>query len=292
MSVAVLDRDLRSCRPEAGSRACTLESRNSRQAAREHAWLRGGSAAGMSTLGVAACVAEHHPLVAGAEVLVSIRVDTHRDVRRLLLHDADHRARGGVKAPERVGVTDLAHRAAHDRRKLQRGGGRDLARQGDQPGLEQRLAGHAARGILLEHGVQDGIGNLVGHLVRMALGYGLGREQHGHTTYSLAGTNVRDRAKSRRLRALRRGSAGAQPDGRGAKPNIMQSPPPRNAPPGMSHAQRAEREGRAPFRGSGARSAQTPRPAQEGGGHPLTVSGRPASARYARSSGTPRSDPL
>jgi hypothetical protein len=48
------------------------------------------------------------------------------------------------------------------------GGGGDLPGQHHQAGVAQRLGGNAGARIFLEDGVQDGIGNLVRHLVRMA----------------------------------------------------------------------------------------------------------------------------
>jgi len=43
-------------------------------------------------------------------------------------------------------------------------------------GREHRLHRHAAGGILPEQVVEDGVADLVGHLVRMTLGDRLGRE--------------------------------------------------------------------------------------------------------------------
>ena len=54
---------------------------------------------------------------------------------------------------------------------------RDLAGDHDQPGRQQGLAGHAARGVLLEDRVEDRVRDLVGHLVGMAFGDRLGGER-------------------------------------------------------------------------------------------------------------------
>ena len=68
---------------------------------------------------LAAGEAEHHPLVAGAEL---VAVDAHRDVGRLLL-DADQDAAGlVVEAVVGPGVADVADRLADDRLEIGVGG--------------------------------------------------------------------------------------------------------------------------------------------------------------------------
>jgi hypothetical protein len=57
------------------------------------------------------------------------------------------------------------------------GFGRHFAGHDRNAGLDQRLAGDAGPLVLRQHCVEHGVGDLVGHLVRMALGHGLGREQ-------------------------------------------------------------------------------------------------------------------
>ena len=57
---------------------------------------------------------------------------------------------------------------------VRRGG--DLAGHHGHAGGDQRLAGHAARGIIGEDGVEHRIGDRVGDLVGMTFGDGLGRE--------------------------------------------------------------------------------------------------------------------
>ena len=67
--------------------------------------------------------------------------------------------------------------AAHEALEIDVGLGRDFAGDDDQAGGGQRLAGDAAVGILVEAGVQDGVGNLVGDLVGMTFGDGLRRKK-------------------------------------------------------------------------------------------------------------------
>ena len=133
-------------------------------------------------------VAEHHPLVAGAGdvelVLVGRvvarlvgRVDALGDVRGLLVDRVDHRAGVAVEAVVGVVVADPAHRLARDLLDVDVGVGRDLAGDDDQAGVDERLAGDAAVGVVFEHGVEHAVGDLVGDLVRVALRDRLGGEQ-------------------------------------------------------------------------------------------------------------------
>ena len=133
-------------------------------------------------------VAEHHPLVARAgdvELVVVGRVgarlerlvDALGDVGRLLVDRVDHRARVGREAEVGVGVADLADRLAGDLLDVDVGLGRDLAGDDDEAGVDQRLAGDAAVRVVGEHRVEDAVGDLVGDLVRVALGHRLGGEQ-------------------------------------------------------------------------------------------------------------------
>jgi hypothetical protein len=133
-------------------------------------------------------VAEHHALVAGAGEVECIvvrrvrarlvrRVDALRDVGRLLVDGVEDRARVGAEAQVGVDVADLADRLARDVLDVDVGLGRDLARDDDQAGVDEGLAGDAALRVVAQHGVEDAVADLVGHLVGMPLGDGLGREE-------------------------------------------------------------------------------------------------------------------
>ena len=50
----------------------------------------------------------------------------------------------------------------------------------DESGGDERLAGDAAAGVLREQRVQNGIGDLIRHLIRMPFGHRLGGKQVGH----------------------------------------------------------------------------------------------------------------
>ena len=55
--------------------------------------------------------------------------------------------------------------------------GGDFAGHDDDPGLDQRLAGHAAARVFLENRIQHRVRDLVGDLVRMAFGDRFGRKE-------------------------------------------------------------------------------------------------------------------
>ena len=133
-------------------------------------------------------VAEHHPLVAGArdvELVVVGRVgarlqrlvDALGDVRRLLVDRVDDRAGVAREAEVGVRVADLADRLPGNVLDVDVGRGRDLSRHDDQPGVHERLAGHAPGGVVAQDGVEDAVGDLVGDLVGVSLGHRLRGEQ-------------------------------------------------------------------------------------------------------------------
>jgi hypothetical protein len=140
--------------------------------------------------------AEHHPLVARADPVERVvvarvvldlvrRLDPLRDVGRLLVDRDDHATRLGVEAVLRAVVADLRDRLPDEARDVHVRLRRDLPRDDDEPRRHERLAGDAARGIVCENSVEDGVRDLVGDLVGMTLGDGLAREEklprHGGT---------------------------------------------------------------------------------------------------------------
>ena len=135
-------------------------------------------------------VAEHHPLVAGADhvervvvariVLHLVRgVDALRDVGRLLVDRDDHAARLRVEAVLGARVADLLHRLAHDPRNVDVLLGRHLTRDDDETGRDQRLARDAAHRVVRERSVEDRVRDLVGDLVGMPFGDRLRGEEEG-----------------------------------------------------------------------------------------------------------------
>jgi putative ubiquitin-RnfH superfamily antitoxin RatB of RatAB toxin-antitoxin module len=124
-------------------------------------------------------VTEHQALVAGArvEVVIARLVDPLRDIVALLVVGHEHGAALVVDAVLGVVVADALDGVARDLDVIDVGVGRDLAREHHQAGVAQRFGRHARAGILSVDGVEDRVGDLVGHLVRMTLGHGLGSEK-------------------------------------------------------------------------------------------------------------------
>ncbi len=102
---------------------------------------------------------------------------------RLLVDRDDDAAGLGVEAVLGARVADVRDRLADEARDVDVGLGRDLARDDDEPGRDQRLAGDASVDVVGEDGVEDGVRDLVGDLVRVPLGDGLrgeGELARGH----------------------------------------------------------------------------------------------------------------
>ena len=117
-------------------------------------------------------VAEHHALIAGAA-----GIDAHGDVARLLVDAGDDRAGVGVKAVERVVITDGGDHAPHQRLEIDVSFGGNFAGDDDQAGCREGFASHAAIGIFFQAGIQDRVRNLIGDLVRVTFGHRFGRKQ-------------------------------------------------------------------------------------------------------------------
>jgi hypothetical protein len=134
---------------------------------------------------LAAREAEHHALVTGpvgVQLVVGQRsvegmVDALRDVRRLLVERDHHGAVVAVEAVLAAVVADGVHGAPHDGGEVDLRGGGDLPGDDDEAGGDQRLARDARGGVTGQRGGEDRVGDLVGHLVRMALCDRLGGEQ-------------------------------------------------------------------------------------------------------------------
>jgi hypothetical protein len=128
--------------------------------------------------GLAAGEPEHHPLVAGPQlegwrgVVAHLErsVDALGDVRRLALNRHERPARLVIEAVVRPRVADVADRVTDDRLEIDVGVRRDLAEDEDEPGGRCGLAGDARLRIVTDDLVQDGVRDLVAHLVGVALG--------------------------------------------------------------------------------------------------------------------------
>ncbi len=139
-------------------------------------------------VGLVARVAEHHALVAGALLVELVLftggtgpdlfgvVDALGDVGRLLVERHHHTAGVAVEAERFVVVADPVDGGSHHTGDVHVGLGGDLARNDGQAGGDEGLAGDPAHRVLLEQGIEDGIADLVSHLVGVPLGHRLGGE--------------------------------------------------------------------------------------------------------------------
>ncbi len=173
--VVVLDRDLRL---RVGPQVVDLAALEVR-AVHLHELVREPDRRGHQLRRLVAREAEHHPLVAGALLLVETLAlrDALRDVLRLLAERDEHAAGLGVESHVRGRVSDVADDLADQVLVLDLGAGRDLSGEHDEAGLGERLAGDARTRILLEQRVEDRVRDLVAHLVRVTHRDRLGREQ-------------------------------------------------------------------------------------------------------------------
>ncbi len=82
-----------------------------------------------------------------------------------------------VESPGGVGVTDVLDDVADDVGDFDIGLRGDFTGDERDAGGQNRFACHPREFVLGNDGVQDAVGDLIGNLVRMALGDGLGREE-------------------------------------------------------------------------------------------------------------------
>ena len=92
------------------------------------------------------------------------------NVAGLLVDGGDDGASVGVEAVEGVVVADGGNDAADQALEIDVGLGGDFACYDHQAGGRQGFGGDAAVGVLLKACVENGVGDLVGNLVRVAFG--------------------------------------------------------------------------------------------------------------------------
>ena len=129
-------------------------------------------------------ISEHHSLISGSDrfdivlghfIFFCLQrfIDSERNIRRLLVNGSHDAAGVRIKSVFSSCVTDLAHRIAHDLLNIHICLCRDLSHDHDDSCRHTRLACNTAHRILLHQCVQDRIGNLIAHLIRMSLSYRL-----------------------------------------------------------------------------------------------------------------------
>jgi len=129
--------------------------------------------------GFVAGIAKHQALVARALVQIEALAFGHtlRNIRRLLVISHQHGAGFVVEADVGMVVADALDGVARDLDVIDIGGGGDFTRQHHKAGIDQRFCGDAGVLVLGQNGIEDGIGNLVGHFVRMTFGHRFGSKE-------------------------------------------------------------------------------------------------------------------
>ena len=125
---------------------------------------------GHQHVGLIGSVAEHQALVAGALLVLLAVVHPHGYVVGLLADGVQHRAGCAVKAHVGAVVANIENDLAHHVLQVDVGLGGHLAGNDGHAGLDHCLHRDPGFRVVLDDGVQDGVGDLVRHLVRMTLG--------------------------------------------------------------------------------------------------------------------------
>ena len=132
-------------------------------------------------------IAEHHALIARADVRASVLgaaleriVHAHGDVAGLLVERGQHGAGLAVKAVFGAVIADVEDFLARDFVDRHARSGADFAHDQHKASGGAALAGDVRIGILCEYGVQNGVGNLVADFVGMSFGHGFRGKQSAH----------------------------------------------------------------------------------------------------------------
>jgi hypothetical protein len=128
--------------------------------------------------------AKHDPLVAGT---LLGRVHPLGDFLGLTAQEGPDLDRPGAEGLGLVDVADVLDGLAGDGHVVGVGCGRDFAGQDDVAVFAENLASDMAVGILLQTGVQNGVGDRVADLVRMPFADGFrGKFVRGHDAFPFA----------------------------------------------------------------------------------------------------------
>jgi hypothetical protein len=144
-------------------------------------------------------VAEHDPLVAGAELVPGIggaSLGLHGfehglgDIRRLLPNEICHST--GIRGNPVLGffVAHIAEDPARDLSGVDAGCCGDLPSYDDEALHDEGFAGHPPHGILGKDGIQNGVGDAVRQFIRVPLGYGFRGDEFSRHSHLLLGDFV------------------------------------------------------------------------------------------------------
>ena len=130
-------------------------------------------------------IAKHHTLVSGTDRLdllithlafprLQRFVNTHGNVRRLLVQCYHYRTGIAVKTDLGGSIPDLIHGLSHNACNIQVCLGGDLTGHQNKSGAARCLTGHAAHRILLHACIQNRIRHCITELIGMSFGYRFG----------------------------------------------------------------------------------------------------------------------
>ena len=150
-------------------------------------------AEGHELRGLISGIAKHDTLVTGTNILRAlgeVSVHTLGDVRGLLLDVDKDLAAVSIKANIIGDESNVAAGVTHDLLIVHGGLGGDLTENHDHVGLGACLAGNLAVSVLLQAGVEHGVGDLVAELVGVPLVHGLGGEEESLRRHFLVGLDT------------------------------------------------------------------------------------------------------
>ncbi len=123
---------------------------------------------------VAAGVAEHNALVAGALFVFAGAVHAAGNVAALLVQRQQHRAGIGIELIVALGVANAADGFARNALYVHIGRAGGFAANQRQAGAHKSLARHVTVTVAAQEFVQNCIGNLIRNFVGVPFAYGLG----------------------------------------------------------------------------------------------------------------------
>jgi hypothetical protein len=128
--------------------------------------------------GLIGSISEHYTLVTSTELLEGLLVvETLGDIGGLLLNGNQNVASLVVEALGRVVVSDVLNGTTDNFLVVEAGLGGDLTEDHNHTGLGGSLASNLGQRVLSQAGIENGIGDLIGDLVRVSFTYRLGLER-------------------------------------------------------------------------------------------------------------------
>ena len=137
-------------------------------------------------------IAEHHALVASTDSLSGVHlalagldslVHALGDIRRLLIEGYEDAAGIGIEAIFCPRIANFLDRITDNPRDIDIALRRNLADDMYLSRRYHRLAGNTAHGVLGQDGIEDAVGNLVCHLIRMTFSNRLRSKKHTFLTH-------------------------------------------------------------------------------------------------------------